>query len=84
MAQTDFSIHVIMHGDDKRRKDDFQLLVTAFLRQHTGYTVIAGGAETCHALMVYGPDHDKLHDLHDHLAMLAHMVGLKATALVAE
>lgn len=82
MAQTDYSIHLIIHGHDKRRNGEFQQLATAFLRAHTGYTVFPGGAEACHSLVIYGPDDEKLHDLYEHLAMLAHLTGLTATALV--
>lgn len=81
MHRTDFSIHVIMHGDDKRR-GEFQQALTAFLRSHTGYIVMPGGAETCHAMMVHGPDRDKLGELYHQIALLAHFSGLKMTSLV--
>lgn len=78
------SIHVITHGDDKRRVGEFQQAVTAFIRTHTGYTVFPGGADSCHSLVVYGPDDDKLRDLYHQLALIAHFGGFKITSLVTK
>jgi hypothetical protein len=80
--KTNFNIFLIMHGDDKKQVADFSQAVRALIGTHTSYHVSPGGGpETVHSMRIHGEDQAKLRELYEHLALLAHMSGLRATPL---